>query len=163
MHFSRREQDKLREIAMAGTGSTGFLPDAILFGAYASGDDDKVVAVGVFQNITKHSADFHFALANGGKMSRAIIAAFCAIAFNDRFLGVDRLFFQIEDGNVPALVAALKVGASFEYRKRAGIHGRSDAIVLSMEKASAMRYFTPSAPATGRAKQAATAATSDQE
>lgn len=134
MHFTRRNQDHLKQIALAPTGSTGWRDDAIAFGASREPDAEPI-GVAVFQAFTGHEAEFHIAMLNGARMQPAIVAAMITMSFSKRGLGLDRLWCQIAEDNPTAQVAAIKVGFQIEYRKRGGIAGGKDAIVFSMVRA----------------------------
>ncbi|MDO8983013.1 GNAT family N-acetyltransferase [Cypionkella sp.] len=133
MHFTRKDQDKLKQIALAPTGSTGWRDDAVAFGA--SREQDGVpVAVAVFQAFTGREAEFHIAMLDGARMQPAIVASMLTMSFSPRGLNLDRLWCQIAVDNPTAQVAAIKVGFQIEYRKRGGIAGGKDAIVFSMAR-----------------------------
>lgn len=134
MHFTRKNQDQLKQIALAPTGSTGWRDDAVAFAAARSADAEPI-AVAVFQAFTGREAEFHITMLDGARMQPAIVAAMITMSFNPRGLGLDRLWCQIANDNPTAQVAAIKVGFQFEYRKRGGIAGGKDAIVFSMVRA----------------------------
>lgn len=133
MHFFRNDQATILNIAATATGSTGWGPDAHGILA-APAEDAAPVAVGVFERFTGPDADFHFAMLNGARISKPVMEAFTMIAFHPRAMALERVWGIIPAWNVGAQAAALRAGFQFEHRKRAGLIGGSDAIVLSLTR-----------------------------
>lgn len=138
MHFTRRNQDGLKSMALEPTGSTSWMQDAIAFGACHE-SQGEIVAVAVFQNFRGNEADFHFAMIGGKRIGAETVKAMLTLAFSPRMFDLSRLWGHIAASNATAQVAAIKAGASFEYRIRAGTEGDDDVIVMSMLRAGPQR------------------------
>lgn len=136
MHFSRKNQMELLELAAHATESAAWMPDAIAIAALAT-PDSPPLAVAVYQNFRGTQADFHFANLTD-RMERKLLKAYTAISFNPRLFGLETLWAQIADNNRAAQMAALRVGFTFEYRLRAGFPDGRDAIVLRMTAGNAV-------------------------
>lgn len=134
MHFTKRDQDQLKAAALAPTGSTAWMQDAVAIGA-AQSIGGAIKAVAVFQNFRHREADFHFAMLNGSRITAETVKAMLAIAFGPRGFNLVRLWGHISAGNAAAQVAAIKSGAQFEYRVRSGAKDADDVIVVSMLRA----------------------------
>ncbi len=134
MHFTRRDQDQLKKLALDPTGSTGWMQDAIAFGASRE-QGGKVMAVAIFQNFRRGEADFHFAMLDGTRIGSETVKAMLTLAFSPRMFALNRIWGHIAASNATAQVAAIKAGASFEYRIRGGTEGEDDVIVVSMLRA----------------------------
>lgn len=132
-NFYKTNQPQLLEAAKAATGSTGWRSDAVAFGV-RSGPDDPPSAIVVFQAFEAGSAEMHFGMLKGHKMGPELVEGIFLIAFHPRAMGLSTLFTPIKETNIPAQVAALKVGFKFEYRKPAIVSGAEDAIVFSMRR-----------------------------
>jgi RimJ/RimL family protein N-acetyltransferase len=131
MHFFRQDQPAILQIAAQATGSTGWGPDAHGILAVPV-EDSPPVAVGVFERFTGRDADFHFAMLHSARFSRDIMQAFVMIAFHPRAMALERVWGIIPTWNLGAQAMALRLGFQFEHRKRAGLIGGGDAIVLSL-------------------------------
>lgn len=145
LHLTRKNQPELLDAALAVTQSRGWRDDAIAFGAMR-GADGPVVAVGVFQGFVsggfdRPEAEFHFGTA--GRVTRGIIDAFKVLAFHERGMNLEKLWAPIAASNREALRAAIGCGFEFEYRKRYGLAGGEDAIVLSMARATGLASARP--------------------
>jgi hypothetical protein len=130
--FQRSDQDYILAKAAQATGSTGWARDAHGFLAVdRSRQEPREVAVGVFQRFVGGEAEFHFAMLDG-RFRRDVLDTFMWLAFHDRGAGLDKVWAIIPARNRLAQAAAVRAGFEFEYRKRAGMAGGEDAIVLSM-------------------------------
>lgn len=140
--LSRIDQENLLTLAAKATNTEGWKPDAVAFSVSAPGEDQPIIGIGVFEDFTvSRDATFSFSMmqpARGG-VTRGVIESFIKLAFHDRALRLDRVWITTTDDNIPALVALVKLGATFEHRKRAafrrkeaGIETVKDAIVFSM-------------------------------
>lgn len=134
MHFTKRDQARLKELALAPTGSAGWMQDAIAFGASRAAGGD-IVAVAIFQNFRHREADFHFAMLGNARIGAETVKAMLTLAFSPRMFDLNRLWGHIAASNTIAQVAAIKAGGSFEYRIRGGSEERDDIIVVSMLRA----------------------------
>lgn len=134
MHFTKGNQESLKAMALAPTGSTGWMADAIAFGACRE-HGGNIVAVAVFQNFRAGEADFHFAMLDGARISAEMVKVMLGLAFSPRLFALERLWGHIAAPNTSAQVAAIKAGATFEYRIRGRNEGKDDVIVLSMLRA----------------------------
>jgi len=131
--FYKTNQLELLEAAKVATKSTGWRNDAVAWGMrYA--DDQPPVAVIVFQAFEGVAAEMHFGMMNGHQMGPELVEAAFLLAFHPRSFGLMTLFAPISISNVPAQVAALKVGFQVDYRKPAITPGAEDAIVFSMRR-----------------------------
>lgn len=138
MHFSRRDQDKLLAAAKSLTASDGWRADAIAWGVYDAPDGDMRAAA-VFQNIDVNGAEVHFGMVQGRRLTLGVLRSLIDMATHPRAMNLPRLFAHIGVSNVRAQSAALKCGASFEYRIRGGLRGGKDAIVMVLERGDASR------------------------
>lgn len=130
--FTRADQDDILAKAARATASTGWANDAIGFLAQdRSFDPPRDVAVGVFQRFEGDTAEFHFAMLEG-RIRMDVMRAMRFVAFHAMLLNLAKVWAIIPERNTTAQVAALKAGFAFEHRKRGGIVGGGDAIVLSM-------------------------------
>ena len=131
MHFFRQDQPAILDIAARATGSTGFAADAIGI-LSAPTQDATPVAVAVFERFTGRDADLHFAMLDSARISKTVLQTFIMIAFHPRAMALERLWGIIPAWNIGAQANALRCGFQFEHRKRSGIIGGGDAIVLSL-------------------------------
>ena len=131
--FTKVDQPYILGRAAEATGSTGWAADATGFIAVDRSDPEepREVAVAVFQRFEGKTGEFHFAML-GQRITREVMRTFLWIAFHGQWADLDRVIAIIPEDNKTAQVAALKAGFEFEHRKRAGIVGGRDAIVLSM-------------------------------
>lgn len=136
MHFSRVDQPRLLSEALHLTGSQGWRPDASAWGIYDAPGAD-LVGIAVFQNVDIHGAEFHFGLVPGRRLTPGIVKSLLAMATHPRGMNLPRLFAHIAADNTRAQAAALKCGASFEYRIRGGLRGGKDAIVMVLDRGDA--------------------------
>lgn len=136
MHFSRKNQIELLELAATATESAAWMPDAIAIAAHPT-PEQPPLAVAVYQNFRDKMADFHFVNLTD-RMERSLLKAYTSISFNPRLFGLETLWCQIAEDNRPAQMAALRVGFQFEYRQRYGFRGNRDAIVFRMTAESAV-------------------------
>jgi RimJ/RimL family protein N-acetyltransferase len=88
----------------------------------------------VFQAFEGGAAEMHFGMMKGHTMGPELVQGIFMLAFHPRAFGLRTLFAPIHETNIPAQVAALKVGFKFEYRKPAITPGAEDAIVFSMRR-----------------------------
>lgn len=133
MHFSRVDQPALLSAALDLTGSTGWRSDALAWGIFDS-PGGAMAAVAVFQNIDTNGAEFHFGMVPGRKLTPGIVKSLIVMATHHRGMNLPRLFAHIAADNLRAQAAALKCGASFEYRIRGGLRAGKDAIVMVLER-----------------------------
>lgn len=131
LHLSRKNQFELLTAALPLTGSRGWRDDAIAFAA-TRGEGAEPVAIGVFQGFAAGEAEFHFGAV--GRVTRGIIDAFKVLAFHHRGMNLERVWAPIGASNREALRAAIGAGFEIEHRKRGGMDGGEDAIVLSMTR-----------------------------
>ena len=99
-----------------------------------NGHDDPPSAIVVFQGFESGAAEMHFGMLNGHRMGSELVEGIFLIAFHRRALGLTTLFAPIRETNIPAQIAAIKVGFKFEYRKPAIVPGAEDAIMFSMRR-----------------------------
>jgi hypothetical protein len=132
-NFYKTNQPQLLEAAKTATGSTGWRADAVAFGV-RNEPDDPPSAIIVFQGFEGGAAEMHFGMINGHTMGPELVQGIFLISFHPRMLALSTLFAPIRESNIPAQVAALKVGFKFEYKKPAIAPGAEDAIVFSMRR-----------------------------
>lgn len=130
LHLSRKNQFELLTKAAILTRSAGWRDDAVAFSASRS-EGGPPVAIGVFQGFAGGEAEFHFA---AEILTRGIIDAYKVVAFHPRGMNLSRLWVPIAADNGHALRAAIGAGFEIEHRKRGGMDGGEDAIVLSMTR-----------------------------
>ena len=140
LHLSRKNQFELLSAALPLTGSSGWRDDAIAFSAARSEGGDPV-AIGVFQAFAGGEAEFHFGTTT--RVTRGVIDAFKVLAFHQRGMNLERVWVPIRAGNREALRAAIGAGFEIEHRKRGGMAGGEDAIVLSMSRDAGMAAAKP--------------------
>jgi RimJ/RimL family protein N-acetyltransferase len=133
MHFSRKDQDKIKAIALNPTSSTGWKHDAIAFSCQKT-EEDEPLAVVVFQDFAGTEAEVHLAMLNGQRMSPEIIKGLLLIAFHPRAFDLSRLWCKVAEDNPTAQVAVIKIGFEIEGRLRSGFSQGKDAIVFSMAR-----------------------------
>lgn len=132
-NFYRSNQAELLEMAKVATKSQGWRADAIAFGMRFA-PDEPPAAVVVFQAFEAGAAEMHFGMMKGHTMGPELVEGIFMIAFHPRMFALRTLFAPILESNIPAQVAALKVGFRFEYRKPAITPGAEDAIMFSMRR-----------------------------
>lgn len=128
--------------ALALTGSAGFMSDARAVAAYKPGHDgdaSQIVAVAVFECFRGGRAELHFGMADGAPLTVELVQAVILIAFHPKAFNLDRLVCRVPVGNVRSISALLKIGFQIEYRDRASVTGGGDAIVLSFDRATAIK------------------------
>lgn len=135
LHLTRKNQFELLTAALPLTGSAGWRDDAIAFAAM-HGEDGEPLAIGVFQGFAGGEAEFHFGATDN--LTRGIVDAFKVLAFHPRGMNLERAWVPIAASNRQALRAAIGAGFEVEYRKRGGMAGGEDAIVLSMTRDAGM-------------------------
>jgi RimJ/RimL family protein N-acetyltransferase len=136
MHFSRKDRDRLLKTALDLTGSQGWRADAMVWGVFDTPEGD-LKAVAVFQNIDTHGAEFHFGMAPGRRLTPGIVKSLIVMATHHRGMNLPRLFAHIAADNIAAQAAALKCGATFEYRIRGGLRDGKDVIVMALDRGDA--------------------------
>lgn len=142
LNFRKSNQPELLRVAAEATGSLGWRSDAIALGAFDRPGSDDLRAIVVFQNIDAYGAEMHFAMNGAHRLGPQVVKEIATIATHPRAMNLPAVFAHISEDNIPAQVAALKCGFTFEYRKRSSAAGGKDAIVLSIR-----RVETPEAPA----------------
>lgn len=146
--FYKTNQLELLEAAKVATKSTGWRNDAVAWGM-RYGDDQPPVAVIVFQAFEGVAAEMHFGMMNGHQMGPELVEAAFLLAFHPRSFGLKTLYAPVSIKNVPAQVAALKVGFQVDYRKPSIVPGGDDVIVFSLRRweapGSTAEYDTPDA------------------
>jgi len=150
MHFSRKDRDGLLAAALGLTGSQGWRSDAMVWGVFDR-PDGEIKAIAVFQNIDVYGAELHFGMMPGRKLTHGIVKSLIAMATRPRGMNLPRIFAHIAADNIKAQAAALKCGASFEYRIRGSLRGGKDVIVMALDRQDALKQHAKSAtePATG--------------
>lgn len=130
MKFSTANQEHLLKAALAGTHSTGWASDAR---AFACINGDTIEAIAVFQRFDRGAADVHVAALVDKPTLKSIVAGILGWGFNHP-LGakLNQMRFRIAADNRRTQIAAMKIGAEFEYRERAGFDGVQDAIILTL-------------------------------
>lgn len=146
--FYRTNQPQLLEQAKVATISQGWRNDAIAYGM-RHGPDQPPAAIIVFQAFEGAAAEMHFGMMNGHQMGPELVEAAFLLAFHPRAFGLKTLYAPISIKNVPAQVAALKVGFQVDYRKPSITPGGDDVIVFSLRRweapGSTAKYDTPDA------------------
>jgi hypothetical protein len=144
---SEQYQFKLLHHAAQLTMSEGFMRDAHGAAAYDEAKD-KILAIAVFQNHSTRSVEMHFAATDPGALRRRdVIMAFCAFAFNPRFLGAPRITAPIATWNERAIVAAMHVGFQITGFLGGGALDGSNAILMTLDR-DTCRWLPPPMPAT---------------
>lgn len=131
MHFTRANQTEILTLAAEVTNSDGWRADAIGFAATPAPGNTDYRAVAVFQNFDGDNADVHFGMTGGRRLGAEIVKAFMMVALSPRMLNLKTVWIQIAEANVAAQVAALKIGAVFEHRKRMAAPDGTDLVILS--------------------------------
>lgn len=138
--LTRENQPFLLSFVQDETNTEGWRSDAVAYAATTGpGADGRpvLVAAGVWENFTRREADFSFAMAPGRRVTHGIIDSFVLLSFHPRAFNLDRVWLQTSEHNIIAQRAILAIGASFQFRKRAGHADGSDAIVFLMERPAA--------------------------
>lgn len=134
MHFSRKDQPSLLEVAKTITASTGWKRDATAWGIY---DGDDLRAVAVFQGFAGTGAEFHFGMMPGRRVGKDVMRGIIAMAMHPKGMDLQHLMAPIAVENVAAQIAALKCGAQIEARVRGSLWGGGDAILFVLARGDA--------------------------
>lgn len=137
-HYSRKNQSALLQTGLDLTSSLGWRKDAIAFGVFGPEGDDDLRAVAVFQNFDAYGGEFHFGMVPGCHITLEIMQVMAVLAFHPMAMNLQSVVAHILEDNVPAQLAALKCGFSFEYRKRSGVEGGKDAIMMMKKRVTAL-------------------------
>lgn len=133
MRLTTDHQDRLLAWARKKLGTDGWTPDAVAYGIIEDREGAKPLlrAIIVVNLAMSGSARVHVWSDGSRRWASAdVLTRISAYLHYQR--GINRLWMVVGAKNLPAIIAALKIGFQIDGRNRCGADDGSDGIVLSM-------------------------------
>lgn len=150
MIVTTENQDLLLEAAARVLDVPGFPRDATALGF---ADEQGMIAVAVFHNISADHADVQLARTPGRRLTGAVFKIIGKVAFDPAHLGVSALWLPVADRDAKAQIAALKIGFRFEARRRGYSATGDDVILMSLRRDTIPTFQALATPDDERAQE----------